>query len=219
MKKSIPQKIKHMTVKAGSIQSVITLSFTAIMFLAMLFIGVTLYTSFSENAERNAKSSTQQIMDQATINLEYYLKSMTEISEMIQKNFDSISEDSISKIDELLGLTLELREDIVSVAIFTNTGDIFLSTPKYDYDTNFNVREQDWFNKAILYPDKYVFQPPHVQRLYQDRRPWVVSLCQEVTVKDPGENLNYVAMVDMNFSTIEHLCSQVSLGKRGYIHA
>ncbi len=48
----------------GSIQSIITLSFAALTILAMFLIGLAFFSTFSENAENNAATSTLQIMKQ-----------------------------------------------------------------------------------------------------------------------------------------------------------
>jgi len=204
--------------RISSIQSIITLSFSAVIILAMIMVGIGLYSSFSENAEGNAASSAQQIMDQATINLENYLKTMMEISDLIRTNMIDSSPENMQNLDDMLSLTLELRADIVTVAIYTGNGNVMLTNPGHDTDSNYSVLQQDWFKQTIDNPEAYLFQPPHVQRLFEGRRPWVVSMCRGLDVEYLGRDETWAAMVDMNFSVIEELCSRVSLGSRGYIY-
>ena len=57
------------TFKVSSIQSVITLSFTFITILTILFVGITLYNKFSDAAEENASHNIDQIIEQISLNL------------------------------------------------------------------------------------------------------------------------------------------------------
>ncbi|MBN2881893.1 MAG: sensor histidine kinase [Clostridia bacterium] len=202
----------------GSIQSVITLSFASISMIAMLLIGIVFYSSFSENARNNATGSTTQIMNQTRLNLEYYLDSMIEISNTIEHNMDSFTSGSIERLEDILSLTLDIREDIESITLYADTGSILMSVPDLKFDTNMVPYDQDWFIFAAANPFEYIFSTPHVQRIYQDIRPWVVTLSRGVVLDFPEGRRNYISTVDMNFSRIEEVCSQVALGHRGYIY-
>lgn len=203
--------------KVSSIQTVITLSFTAVTVLALVFVSVALYSSFSDNAEKNAANSTQQIMDQVNLNLNSYLKGMLDISDLIRGNLNDTHSDR-DNLASILSVTPRIRKDIVTMAIYTSDGKLVMSNPVGRYDRNFSIAGQDWFKAAVKKPVDYIFLPAHVQRLFEDQRPWVVSLCRGFNLYDNGRQVTWVAMVDMNFSSIEQLCSQVSLGKRGYIY-
>ena len=206
------------TFKVSSIQSVITLSFTAVTILSMLFISLALYRMFSDNAEKNAAASTQQIMDQVNLNLDSYLKGMLEISDLIKSNLNSAAYNDKGNLVSLLYVTSQIRKDIVTMVVYSDTGKLLLSNPYGNYNKNFYAAEQDWFKSAVERPVGYIFVPPHVQRLFEGKRPWVVSLCRSVTFYESNKPVTWITMVDMNFSAIEQLCRQVSLGKRGYIY-
>lgn len=205
--------------KVSSIQSIITLSFTAVTILSMLFISIALYSMFSSNAEKNAATSTQQIMDQVNLNLDSYLKGMMEISDLIRSNLNEDNYNNMNELRSLLAVTSKIRNDIVTMAVYSDTGKLLLSHPSGSYNKSFYVSEQDWFKAAVERPVDYVFVPPHVQRLFEGKRPWVVSLCRSVTFyNDSNKPVTWITAVDMNFSAIEQLFSRVSLGKRGYIY-
>lgn len=204
--------------KINSIQSIITISFTAVTIIAMLLVGIGLYSTFSFNAESNAASSAQQIMDQANINFEHYLNQMLDISDLMRRNLKEVNPESMQNLDDMISLTFEMREDIVTVAVFSKSGNAMLTNPQQDIDRNYRISKQDWFKQTLEDPNEYLFQPPHVQRLFERSRPWVISLCRGLDVVNSGREETWVAMVDMNFSVIEELCSKVSLGKRGYIY-
>ncbi len=203
-------------VRINSIQSIITLSFTAVIILSNVLISFALYGMFSENAEERAAFSTQQIMNQVNINLEVYLKGMIEISDIIRSNFE---DDKTQNMGSLLEVTSKLRKDIVTLAVYRDDGQLAVSYPKGNIDNTFSVPDQAWFRDSLSDPIGYIFQPPHVQRLFDGKRPWVVSLCKGSSSYGSGGDLQqWVVMVDMNFSVIEQLCKNVSLGKTGYIY-
>jgi len=217
MKREKKENKKH-RFRIGSIQSIITISFTLIFVLAMLFVSLSMFSSFSENAETNAAASARQILGQAAINVENYLETMMQISDLIHDNLEKTSVENVQEIKGMLSLTISMRSDIVTVAVFSESGNVFFTNPEYTCNRNYVVREQDWFKETLDNPDTYLFQPPHVQRLFDEWRPWVVSLCRTLDVEYLDSRETWVAMVDMNFSEIEQLCGQVSLGQRGYIY-
>ncbi len=204
--------------KLNSIQSIITLSFTAVIILSMLFISFTLFSMFSRNAEERAAFNTQQIMDQVNINLEVYLKGMTEILDFIKGNFVTDTAQSRGNIYQMLEVTSKIRKDIVTAAVFTNEGEVAICYPRGTLNRNISIADQDWFSSVVNNSSGYRFQPPHVQRLFEGKRPWVVSLSMTNLAYTSQGYENMVIMVDMNFSVIEQLLNNVTLGKSGYIY-
>jgi two-component system sensor histidine kinase YesM len=180
---------------------------------ALVFVSATLYSVFSKTAERNAASSTQQIIEQVNLNLDNYLKEMMEVSSHISSNLDINNIDNLSNI---LSVTTGIRKDIVTLAVFNENGDIVVCNPYNEYDKNYKISEQKWFQDSLNNVGEYNFISPHVQRIFVGMRPWVVSLCKGTNV--PGSSETWVVMVDMNFSVMEQLCKRVSLGNRGYIY-
>ncbi len=203
--------------RPSSIQSVITLSFTAVMLLAMIIVSISLYHLFSDSAEKNAAISTQQIIDQVSLNLDSYIKEMIEISDIIKSNLKSDTYER-NDLPDILNVTAKIRKDIVTVVVYSQRGNVIISNPKGVYNKNFEITKQEWFNNLVDNPADYVFLSPHVQRMFEDSHPWVVSLCRGITYYENYKPVVLVTVVDMNFSTIEQMCNNVSLGKRGYIY-
>lgn len=200
-----------------SIQSVITLSFTSVMLLAMLIVSISLYHLFSESAEKSAALSTQQIVDQVGLNLNSYIEDMMEISDIIRS---SLKSDIYQKDDlpYILNVTKKLRKDIATVVVYSQRGNVIISNPRGVYNKNYEVTQQDWFITLLNNPVDYIFLSPHVQRIFEDSHPWVVSLCRASAYYENGKPVVFITVVDMNFRTIEKMCNNVSLGKRGYIY-
>ncbi len=204
--------------RATSIQSIIALSFTAVTILSIIFVSLALSQMFSDSAEKNAVFNTQQIMDQVNLNLNTYFKGMMEISDLIRSRLKADTENNENTLSNILEVTSGIRKDIAAVAIYSKDGTLVTSYPKRSYNENFSAADQEWFKNSINDPTDFFFLPPHVQTLFEDERPWVVSLCRGSTFYDKEQKATLTTVVDMNFSSIEELCSRVSLGKRGYVY-
>ena len=224
MKEKIMQQIKKPFVMIvdflwnRSIQFIITASFMFVTILAMIFVGVTLYGKFSNMSEETATINTRQIIDQVNLNLDYYLRSMMDISnsldDIIYYNEDMPKDKLIEKMNVILGT----RKDIVTLAVFSDQGKMVVSVPSNKMKDNISLIGQNWFNSPLKEPANVFFSSPHVQNLFEGQHDWVVSLSRQISYNKEGREVQGVLLVDMNFSAIEQLCRKVALGKKGYIY-
>lgn len=204
--------------RANSMQTIITFYFTLLIAIGMIMMSAILYNKFNQTAKTTASMSTSQIMDQVNINLEYYLKGMNEVSSLVNSELKNGSVNGKSKIKSLLKMALSLRKDIVTLAVFSEKGDLIISSSDAKLNSGFKAGEEGWFNRAKLQPEKLYFSEPHVENLFAGKHPWVVSLSRQTDIFDNGIVSNGILLVNMNFSAIDELCSNVGLGKRGYMY-
>lgn len=206
------------SVKLKSIQFVISFSFILITILAMLFVGLAIYNKVSILSEQNAIINTRQIIDQVNTNLDYYMRSMLEISNYIDDIIYYDNDIQNNKLKEKMNVIVNSRKDIVTLAIFSNKGELLLSVPFNKIKSSTNIIEQDWFVTPLKEVGNLYFSSPHVQNIFEGQHRWVVSLSRKVTINKNGKRIPGVLLVDMNFSAIEQLCSKVAFGKKGYIY-
>ena len=205
-------------VKFKSIQFILTVTITIITTVAMLSVGLSFFKKFSRTTEINASMSTQQIIQQVNMNLEYYLGSMIEISNILGNGIHNNSALPNDDLQKQMNIILHSRKDIVSLAVFTAKGEYVIGEGSGKLKEDLNISEQDWFKKAVTYPYVSHFSSPHVQNLFEGKHNWVVSLSKGISFEIKGEKVMGVLLVDMNFKSIDELCKNVSLGKRGYIY-
>jgi two-component system, sensor histidine kinase YesM len=205
------------TFKISSIQSVMTLSFTCITILTIVFVGLTLYNKFTETAEKNASGSTDQVIDQVGLNLEYYIEGMIEVSNFIDNSLKGGMNIRTEDLNKVFETTYKMRKDIISLALFSDQAKLISGIPSNHLKKSGRIMEQEWFGKAMKEPYTLHVSSPHVQSLYNGRHSWVVSLSRGIFFEYGGKTVQGVTLVDMNFSAIDKLCQRVSLGKRGYI--
>jgi two-component system sensor histidine kinase YesM len=204
--------------KVRSIQFVISLSIMLITIISMTFIGVILYSKVSNLAEQNAIINTRQIIDQVNTNLDYYLRSMMEISNYLNEVIRNDAGISSTNLKDQMNVILNTRKDIVTLALFSSEGKLLAGVPFYKMKDDVDMTEQEWFKAPIKEPANLYFSSPHVENIYKGQHSWVVSLSRGVTVNQNGKKVKGVLLVDMNFSTIDQLCQKVNFGKKGYVY-
>lgn len=211
-------KLFKNSIEFKSIQFVISVSFILITILAMLFIGIALYNKVSRLSEQNAILNTRQIIDQVNTNLDYYMKSMIEISDYIDNAIYNDYDLQNGNLKQQMNVIVNSRKDIVTLAIFSEDGELILSVPSDKMKSTTNIKEQDWFTTPLKEPGNLYFSSPHVQNIFDGQHRWVVSLSRKITINKNGRRIPGVLLVDMNFSVIEQLCTKVSFGEKGYIY-
>lgn len=201
-----------------SIQFIITVSFTVITVFAILIVGTTLYNRFNKAAEEDASLSTRQIIEQVNLNLDDYLTSMVQTSNLLNSTINKYPSLPNDKLEVQMNVIPDTKQDIVTLAVFSEDGELLMGSPNSKLKSNVVIDRQEWFHSALSLPGSLFFIPPHVQNLFEDKHDWVVSLSRCITFYRNGKGVRGVLLVDLNFKAIEQLCRRVSLGRRGYIY-
>lgn len=217
--KKIRELLFHKNKKTKSMQMTISVSFTVLSVCCMCFLGVMLYQQFTRKAENLTVENARQLLNQTTINLEDYLRSMRRISDAMYytviKNTDIGSEN----LDDAMTLLYEANKDkLVSVACYTNDGNLTAAAPIATEKAGADVSSQNWFQDAVGELENFHFSTPHVQDLFDDpsyRYYWVVSLSCTVELTRNGSSLLGVLLVDMNYSSIKPLLDKANTDTSG----
>ncbi|ADL53511.1 sensor histidine kinase [Clostridium cellulovorans] len=205
-------------IKLKSIQFIITISFTAVTILAMLFVGIISYSKFADTSEKNAASAIQELVDQINSNIEYYLNSMVNVSNLLSNNIYLNPNIQNSNLMDQMNVIQSTRNDITTLAVFSETGELLLGTSKVQLKSGADITSQGWFENALNKSGNLIFSLPHVQNLFQGKYDWVVSLSRTIDYTDGNTTRHGVLLVDMNYSNISQLCQNVSIGKNGYLY-
>ena len=205
-----------------SIQMVISLSFTAVAVVGMVFMGLSLYLRFYTTAETLAEDNSQRVLAQVNLNLERYLHRMMRISDTMYyrviKNTD-LAEGTF--IDGMELLYEENRDSLVSIAVFEKQGGSVSAVPLAGLKTSAAPQTSGWFQSAMAKMENLHFSTPHIQNIFDDpdyRYRWVVSLSRYVQLTRDGVTESGVLLVDMSFSGIEQVCQGVELANGGYLY-
>ena len=213
------EKVKNIYRKR-SLQFILSLSFTLVAVAVM--IGV---ARFVKSTERLAIINNKNVLDQMNLNLDTYLHNMMSISNTmyysIIKNTD-FGKDSMEHVSDQMKLLYDANaSSLVSVAIFSDDGDLIAAQPLSRTKPNADPVSEDWFTKANEQIENVHFSAPPVENLFVNSDNiyhWVVSLSRSVEMTKDGEIVHGVMLVNMNFTGIEQICKNVDLGESGYVY-
>lgn len=201
---------------------VIAISFSLISVVGMLTIGIILYSAYTRNSRTQTIEDNTQLVNQVEHNLTNYLRNMMRISDSLYYSVIKDTDFSEENIDREMTLLYEAnRDNLVSIACFTNTGKLMAATPVNTMKKDVNIAEQSWFLKALNKPENLHFSASHVQNLFEDsnnRYYWVISLSRGIELTNEGRSISGILLVDMNFSGIEQLFTMVNSGGMCYMY-
>lgn len=212
---------------SASIQLILSVAFTTVAVMGMLFLGVALMLRFSSSSNAMAAESSQRVLAQVNLNLDSYLRNMMRVSDTVYyrviKNTDLQREDMARELRDALDLLYAKdREVLVSLAVFDGSGSLVSATPLSELKNSVTPSRESWFTTAMERIENLHFSTPHVQNLFDDpdsRYHWVVSLSRHVELSRGGVMQSGVLLVDMSFSGIEQICKEVSLSNgQGYLY-
>jgi len=208
----------------SSIQVILSLFFTAVAVVGMVFLGLTLFLRFSASNNALMAENSQRVLSQVNLNLDARLREMMRVSDAayyrVIKDAD-LAEEDIARDLELLYYTS--RESLVSIAVFSDSGDLIAAAPLAVLKNSVSPEREGWFSAAQERIENLHFSTPHVQNLFVDpdyRYRWVVSLSRHVELTRDGAIESGVLLVDMSYSGIEQICKDVDLGagQGGYLY-
>ena len=211
----------------SSIQLILSIAFTAVAVIGMLFLGMALLLRFSSSANEMAAETSQRVLEQVNWNLDSYLRSMMSVSDTVYyrviKNADLEQSGTEQELRDALELLYAKDRDVlVSLALFDSDGGLISSTPLTELKNSVTPSREEWFTTAMERIENLHFSTPHVQNLFEDpdsRYHWVVSLSRHVELTGGGVIRSGVLLVDMNFSGIEQICKDVSFSDgQGYLY-
>lgn len=162
--------------------------------------------------------TTQQIIEQVEFNMENYFREIANLLHLANEKVSGSPAVLGPKLAEDLKTIMETRYDIVSLAIFTSSGEFVTGVPYTEMRSNTRLTQQSWFDLAMQHPSQLTVSPPHIQNLFKDQYQWVVSLSKGVEFIQDGQTVQGILLLDVNFRIIDELCRRVSLGKRGYVY-
>lgn len=204
--------------KIRSLKSMMIIYFTIIMTVALLFTGFALYEKINTTTKDYACLTVDQLTDQIKYSLDTYVKNMMNISNTLYykiiKN-ENISDNNFASQMQVVQMT---NSDIASLSIFRSNGELVSNSKYLSAKENLNVYQEEWFKKALDIPENVHFSTPHIQDLFQDYSPWVVSLSRAVSLNQDGRIIQGVLLVDMNLTGIENICKMSSVENTGDIY-
>lgn len=208
--------------RSKSIQLTISITFTLVAVVCMLAMGISLYTQYAANLQSTIIQDNQQLLNQISLNMTVYTRNMLRISDSMYYSIIKNSDLSRSSLSSEMNLVYELnRDSLLSVACFDFEGNLVCAAPVSTLKPDIKPTEQSWFVAANKVIENQHFSSPHVQNLFDSsnfKYNWAVSLSRRVTLTRGGYTYRGVLLVDMKYSGIEQIFTQMTEKSYGYIY-
>ncbi len=209
--------IKKAGIRVTGFRFILAMSFAAVIILSMTFVGFALNQKFIQTSRENLSDNSREIIEQVERNLDNYLKGMIDLSNLLVIDINKFKELNIPELDRDIETLMRTRTDILSISLFTTDGEMMYEGTSLRLKESADVANEEWFKNALKNNGDINISPPHVQNLYKNRHPWVITLSRRVNFRVNQSMDEGVLMIDMNFSMIEDLLNGVTLGKKGYV--
>lgn len=211
-----------------TIRSKILMSFL-ILIIPMFIIATRISMTYTENSVvMNSMEYTTELINQMNSDVDSYIGYMENISQLVLLdsdvhtflNSDFEEQDSRQLAREHIinqfGTILDIRSDITNLAIIGNNGRYILNRGEDEINPNLDVKQKEWYKKAIERNGKIYISSSHVQNIVNGKYQWVVSLSRAIRDKESNEMAGAL-LVDLNYNVINNLCKKINLGYKGYI--
>jgi two-component system sensor histidine kinase YesM len=210
-----------------SIHTSIAIAFSSLILAMTVLLTYNSYRLSEEAVTDNAKTYTEQLIDQVNTNIQTYLDNMVSISDLTISNselekaatlYNPASPEGVKLgegISRFFRSVVRSREDIATILFVGANSNAVSDRDQAEFKPVEDLTGQDWYLKALTAKGKVVISSSHVQHVYKREYPWVVSISRQLG--QSGKPGSGVLMVDLNLNVINNLCKQIELGNRGYV--
>ena len=123
------------------------------------------------------------------------------------------------RLTEQFKTILKGRSDIRNIGIVRreNGSSSLFNNGMSTRNQNLKLDTQHWYADAVGKYDHYNLTSSHVQNVISGERPWVITLSRGIRNYTGEGDSDGVVFIDLNYSAISELCTQNSVGTKGYV--
>lgn len=176
-----------------------------------LFFSVSYKNSMFSSAYVTSKQSVAQA-DETVSNYIFSIKSkLDNLCIETDKCTDAAS------LQKVISTAARLEDDIYCVSVYDMQGNVLSNGNNTDENIKDGLTDLS-FDKSVYsnLKDGYAISQPHVNTLYQNKYPWVVTIAKKEYSNLFSQQV-FVA-IDFKFSSIAKYIDKVSIGQRGYCY-
>ena len=194
--------------KPLSLSSVMTYAVVCLVFVACV-IGVTVFARMYRNSvEQNAITNSNQVVTQVENMISNYIDDMSGIMEMVQLNMNAENEVRNDFFQNLLNI----RKDVEAITVHSGDGGMIACWSKGN-TLKEHIRNNQSYTK--LENDDLFISAPHVQNIFKEYYPWVVTFSQRIK---PDDDDSAQVSMDIRFANIASYVDTVGIGTHGYCY-
>ena len=186
---------------------IIGVSVVATLLLAVLPF-MTIYTDTVRN---DARLALDQSVRQTKRTVETFISSMeSRLSNICEELAES---SDLDEIREKLSVAAKLEDSIEAICVYDESGELLVCGAERE-DLKSSGVNLSYDEELFARSDKYALSLPHVQTLFEEYYPWVVTIVHREEKLLDGKDI-YVA-IDFSFIEIAGYVDSVAIGSQGY---
>lgn len=195
-----------------SLSAITVLSVTAAVIAAVSVCIVIFSAVYSRALLRDASVSSEQAVSQAALSVNSYFESAKHKLSLLR----SVIENSASarEAEEGLSVLTFIQNDIYAVTVYSENGEIISCTGSGSKRKASVYKDLSFDRELFESNGSFSVSRPHVQTLFEDEYPWVVtvSAVSDAPILGTGKYIS----VDFNFSEIARFIDNIGVGRQGY---
>ncbi len=191
---------------------VFTIAIVSIVSAIILF-------NYYNNIKSNIEILSRQTVSKTSNTIATYMESIMQMGTATESYMSNPLFYSEDEIKIRLSSMIDSRSDIMTINLFDRDGNIILGTNDTNLRDASEIRNQDWFIKAVGGNGNAYFSSPHVQQLVNLRYPWVFSYSKEINYsREDGIIDKGILLIDIKYEKIKELIKSIDIGTGGYLY-
>ncbi len=195
-----------------SLSAITVLSVTAAAAAAVSVCCAVFASVYSNALLRDASVRSEQLISQTEFTVNSYLENMKNRLFMIHGIAKKSS--SAAEFEERISALTYIQNDIYAVTVYGENGEIISCTGSGGKFKQTVLKDLSFDKSFLPATENFTVSPPHVQTLFENEYPWVVTM-----IIKPSQPLfgggAYIA-ADCLFTDIASLIDSVGVGAHGY---
>ena len=173
---------------------------------------------YNRSLYNSATVSSEQTIAQVETTVDNYVTGMKESLDAICARLADI--ETAEDGESVISVAAQLQNDVAAVMVYSMDGSLLAcgmpDAEKPEALKSDLTRNLSFDKKLFDSVSKYAVTRPHVQNLFYQSYPWVVTIARRETLPAYGGEV-FVAM-DFRFSTIASYVDNVGIGQHGYCY-
>lgn len=205
-----------------SIRYTIFIYFTVSALVAILLIGISLYSRLAGQLTATIQEENQAVITQVNRSVDSYLRTIMKLSDSLYYGVIKNADMSADSVNSEFTLLYDNNKDCISnIALLTKDGDLLEAVPAARLKTGMDVTGEEWFANTLERTDNLHFSMPHVQYIFdnsENQYRWVISLSRAVEITYGTSTDQGVLLLDISYGSLQQLLDNISLGNGGYLY-
>ena len=188
---------------------IVAFSFIGVMSAVFGITSYMLGNKFQEVNQMNMDNVSMQVANQVEYTVRNYMNDIISVSDyIIFQAF--MKRDAPLAMQEILQAIISSREDIDTILLLDEQGSVLAGSSAASLKNEVHIAGQRWFLLPAKDKKEIFFSEPHVQDLFYDSYPWVITLSRNAEFYT--SSANNVLLMDIRLDEFAKRMESLSAG-------